>query len=288
MKPCDHVTARWTIHPRWRVVTGRPGPEPGRPSTAKGAHRDLFYGSPFGRGRPCRCRCNSHEQRCQVPGGFGAHDCPHRSRDRVVGSTRSKDPGMSPNVHQTSHELLREALRGAMGAAVGSDRGDGGIGSIPWRASAALYALLGAHPVDRRGRCRSCHGLRALLGRGRRICRVLVVARSTCTNPRTSCSATSRASCTSTPRRHPAQKRHLNRAERRVRYSAIQTPPTCSRGSAEPLGPRTQADRARPSRLRFPPAAPLGWDERPWTSARRGSPASETAGLDVLHPMARR
>ena len=130
------------------------------------------------------------------------HDCPHRSRDRVMGSTQSRDPDMSPNVHQTSHELLRETLRGAMGAAVGSERGDGGIGSIPWRASAALYALLGAHPVDRRGRCRSCHGLRALLGRGRRICRVLVVARSTCTNPRTSCSASSRASCTSTPRRH--------------------------------------------------------------------------------------
>jgi hypothetical protein len=90
-----------------------------------------------------------------------------------MGSTRSKDPGMSPNVHQTSHELLREALRGAMG----SERGDGGIGSIPWRASAALYALLGAHPVDRRGRCHSCHGLRALLGRGCRVCRVLIVAR---------------------------------------------------------------------------------------------------------------
>jgi len=94
-----------------------------------------------------------------------------------MGSTQSRDPGMSPNVHQTSHELLREALRGAMGVAVGSERGDGGIGSIPWRASAALYALLGAHPVDRRGRCRSCRGLRALLGRGRRVCRVLVVAR---------------------------------------------------------------------------------------------------------------
>ncbi len=72
-------------------------------------------------------------------------------------------------------------------------------------------------------------------------------------------------------------------AERRVRYSAIQTPPTCSRGSTEPLGPLRSADSARPSRLRFPPATPLGWDDRPWTSARRGSPASETAGLDVLH-----
>ena len=201
-----------------------------------------------------------------------------------MGSTQPRDPDMSPNVHQTSHELLREALRGAMGAAVGSGRGDGGIGSIPWRASdTALYALLGAHPVDRRGRCRSCHGLRALLGRGRRICRVLVVARSTCTNPRTSCSATSRASCTSTPRRHPAQKRHLNRQSagcdtRRSRRHRRAPEDRLNRSARV-----RSADGARPSRLRFPPATPLGWDDRSWTSARRGSPASETAGLDVLH-----
>jgi len=84
---------------------------------------------------------------------------------------------MSPNVHQTSHELLRETLRSALTAAADSGRDDDGIGSTPCRAIAALYALLGAHPVDRRGRCRSCRGLRALPGRRHRICRILVAAR---------------------------------------------------------------------------------------------------------------
>ena len=80
-------------------------------------------------------------------------------------------------MHQTSHELLREALRGGLAAAVGSGRGDGEIGSIPCRASAALYALLGDHPVDQRGRCRSFRGLCTRLGRRGRVCRVLVAAR---------------------------------------------------------------------------------------------------------------
>ena len=83
---------------------------------------------------------------------------------------------MNWNVHQTSHELLREALRAGLAAAVGSGR-DGGISSTQCRASAALYALLGDHPVDQRGRCRSCRSLRELLGRRSRICRVLVAAR---------------------------------------------------------------------------------------------------------------
>ncbi len=81
---------------------------------------------------------------------------------------------MSPNVHQTSYELLRDALRSTLAAAVGSEC-NGGIGSTPCRASAALYALLGAHRVGLRGRCRSCRGLRAL--HWRRVCRVLVAAR---------------------------------------------------------------------------------------------------------------
>ncbi len=84
---------------------------------------------------------------------------------------------MSSKVHQTSYELLREALRGALAAAVGSGRGDGGIGSTPCRASAALYALLADHRVDRHGRCRSCRGLCAFPGRRRRVCRVLIAAR---------------------------------------------------------------------------------------------------------------
>jgi hypothetical protein len=79
-------------------------------------------------------------------------------------------------VHQTSYELLREMLRGALMAAVGSGHGDGGIGSTPGRASAALYALLGAHPVDQRGCCRSCRAMGTLPGRRRRVCRVLLAA----------------------------------------------------------------------------------------------------------------
>lgn len=84
---------------------------------------------------------------------------------------------MSRNVHQTSYELLRDALRSALATAVGSGRGDCRIGSTPCRAIAALYALLGAHQVDRRSRCRRCQGLRTLPGRRHRICRVLTAAR---------------------------------------------------------------------------------------------------------------
>ncbi len=64
---------------------------------------------------------------------------------------------MSLSVHQTSHDLLREVLRGELLAVVESEAGGGeAIGSLHCRASAALYALLGAHPLDRHGRCRSC------------------------------------------------------------------------------------------------------------------------------------
>ena len=36
---------------------------------------------------------------------------------------------------------------------------------------------VGDHPVDRHGRCRSCRGLRARLGRRTRVCQVLIAAR---------------------------------------------------------------------------------------------------------------
>ncbi len=52
-----------------------------------------------------------------------------------------------------------------------------GASSVECRARATLYALLGEHPVDRRGRCRSCRGPRHRLWRRRRVCRVLVLAR---------------------------------------------------------------------------------------------------------------
>lgn len=84
---------------------------------------------------------------------------------------------MRRSVHKTSHDLLRESLRDDLVAAVESRHGSLGHDSVHYRASAALYALLGDHPVDRRGRCRCCHGLRALLGRRRRLCHVYVAAR---------------------------------------------------------------------------------------------------------------
>ncbi|MGH3842742.1 MAG: hypothetical protein ACRDS0_15045, partial [Pseudonocardiaceae bacterium] len=74
---------------------------------------------------------------------------------------------MSPN------DPLREALRGVLSAAVESGPGAaGGIGSIQCRVFATLYVLLGAHPVDRRGRCWSCRRPGAVLGFRRRHCRV--------------------------------------------------------------------------------------------------------------------
>lgn len=69
---------------------------------------------------------------------------------------------------------LREVLRGVLVAAVEPGPGTaGGMDSIQSRACAALYALLMAHPVDRRGRCRSCRRPGVVVLRlGRRRCRV--------------------------------------------------------------------------------------------------------------------
>jgi hypothetical protein len=62
-------------------------------------------------------------------------------------------------------EALAEGVRAGRGAA-------GGIGSIQFRACAAVYWLLLDHPVDRRGRCRSCRRHGALVGARWRRCRV--------------------------------------------------------------------------------------------------------------------
>lgn len=56
-------------------------------------------------------------------------------------------------VDQTSHRLVCEALREAVRAGLGAV---GQVGSIRYRASAVLYLLLLEHPIDWRGRCRSC------------------------------------------------------------------------------------------------------------------------------------
>lgn len=78
---------------------------------------------------------------------------------------------MSPSVCQTSDRLMCEALRRVLREAV-----DSGVCPASYRACAALYSLLLNHPVDRRGRCRSCRRLGAVLGRRRRRCLVRITA----------------------------------------------------------------------------------------------------------------
>ncbi|MGH3814345.1 MAG: hypothetical protein ACRDUV_18150 [Pseudonocardiaceae bacterium] len=81
--------------------------------------------------------------------------------------------GKGPTASEASYAWLCERLRAVLVDAVQAGRGAaGGIGSVPCQASAALYALLMAHPVDRRGRCRSCRHPGAVLGCRRRRCRV--------------------------------------------------------------------------------------------------------------------
>ncbi|MGH3903853.1 MAG: hypothetical protein ACRDTE_06655 [Pseudonocardiaceae bacterium] len=76
-------------------------------------------------------------------------------------------------MYQTSNELLRETLGEVLLAAVRAGPGAaGGISSVSCRAVAALYLVLLNHPIDRRGRCRSCRRVGAVFGRRYRRCRV--------------------------------------------------------------------------------------------------------------------
>lgn len=85
------------------------------------------------------------------------------------------DDGVTPvtkasgTVDQTGHRLLCDTLREAVRAGPGAaDR----ISSIRYRALVVLYTLLLDHPIDRRGRCRSCRLPGALIGFRRRPCRI--------------------------------------------------------------------------------------------------------------------
>jgi hypothetical protein len=82
---------------------------------------------------------------------------------------------MSPTLYQTEHGLLREVLRKFLVAQVQAPRCTGGCGQVGCGAAAALDALLAAHPLDRRGRCRACRG-RGWLGRRPRVCLVFLEA----------------------------------------------------------------------------------------------------------------
>lgn len=92
---------------------------------------------------------------------------------------------MDLNGDQASSKLVSKALRDVLRAAVESGPGaTDGIESIHCRASATfhcrasatLYGLLTDHPVDQRGRCRSCRRSGGMLGLRRRVCRVHVKA----------------------------------------------------------------------------------------------------------------
>ncbi|MGH3899587.1 MAG: hypothetical protein ACRDTA_15370 [Pseudonocardiaceae bacterium] len=73
----------------------------------------------------------------------------------------------------STNDPLREVLRGVLSAAVELGPGAvGGIGSLQCRVFATLYVLLGAHAVDRRGRCWLCRRSGAVFGFRRRRCRV--------------------------------------------------------------------------------------------------------------------
>ena len=85
-------------------------------------------------------------------------------------------PGRNVNVYQTEHDLLREMLRRFLVAEMQSSRDAGQCVRVVWGAVAALDSLLAAHPVDRRGRCRSCQRP-GWLRRRRWVCMVYVEAR---------------------------------------------------------------------------------------------------------------
>lgn len=80
--------------------------------------------------------------------------------------------GKGPSATEASYVWLCERLRGVLVDAVLAGHGADGIGSVSSQASAALYLLLMGHPVDGRGRCRSCRRPGAMLGFRRRRCRV--------------------------------------------------------------------------------------------------------------------
>lgn len=83
----------------------------------------------------------------------------------------------SLTVNQTSHRLVCDALRGVLRqlTQVGPDAVEE-IGSILYRVSAVVYTLLLDHPIDRRGRCRSCRRPGTIIGLRRRPCRIYLKA----------------------------------------------------------------------------------------------------------------
>jgi hypothetical protein len=83
----------------------------------------------------------------------------------------------SLTVNQTTHRLVCEALRGVLRQF--AQAGPGAveeIGSVLYRVSAVVYTLLLDHPIDGRGRCRSCRRSGTIIGLRRRPCRIYLKA----------------------------------------------------------------------------------------------------------------
>ena len=108
---------------------------------------------------------------------------------------------MRTTVYQIEHEALREVLRGFLVAKVESSRDTGEGGQVEFGAVAALDSLLAAHPVNRRGQCRSCQRP-GWLGR-RRVCLVYVQAHYWLRQPAHRVQAHLAGELGMDPRRHP-------------------------------------------------------------------------------------
>ena len=74
-------------------------------------------------------------------------------------------------IYEVVYNALRRVLREGVQAGPGTDEG---TDSLQCRFAGALYALLMAHPIDRRGRCRCCRRPGSVIGRRRQSCAVYV------------------------------------------------------------------------------------------------------------------
>lgn len=83
---------------------------------------------------------------------------------------------MGWTVEQTSHRLAGDAVLAVLRQTLPAGPA-GGFDSIQYRACAVLYSLLLDHPLDQRGRCRSCRRSGAMIGLRRRPCRIHLRAR---------------------------------------------------------------------------------------------------------------
>ncbi|MGH3898876.1 MAG: hypothetical protein ACRDTA_11625 [Pseudonocardiaceae bacterium] len=105
---------------------------------------------------------------------------PIRPTENVMACPEPDGAGVRPvtstgwTVDQTSHRLVCDLLRDVLGQ---TGPGAEEVGSILYRASAVLYLLLLDHPIDQRGRCRSCPRPGAVIGFRRRLCRIHLRAR---------------------------------------------------------------------------------------------------------------